>query len=109
VALAARWTRQPELVTLEAELRRFVPAPLAEWIAGVDFHAISWAGRDERGLLDRLDLWARGPGDKVRMLTATVAPTPAQLSSAGYPGSGPLAALSWYPRHYQNLLKRVLP
>ncbi len=107
VALAARWTAHPTLGHYEAELRPHVTAALAAWLSRVGFQDISWAGREHRGVLDRLDLWAGSSTERLRMLAATVAPTPSQLASAGYPGKGPITALGWYPKHYRHLVRRM--
>ncbi|CAN5600447.1 hypothetical protein BH24CHL1_BH24CHL1_03940 [soil metagenome] len=108
VALAAQWTAHSHLQAYEKELRPHVSPALPPWLARVDFHDISWAGREDRGVLDRVGLWARSPAERLRMLSSTILPSPALLASAGYSGSGPLAAISWYPKHYRHLMRRIL-
>jgi hypothetical protein len=108
VALATRWTAHHQLAAYEQELRQHVSPALPLWLAGIDFHDICWAGREDRGVLDRLGLWARSPPERLRMLSATILPTPCLLASAGYTGSGPLATIGWYPKHYRHLVCRVL-
>lgn len=107
VALTTRTADVPALSRLETDLRPHVPRQMQHWVANLDFHSISWTGREDRGLLDRLDVWGRTPAERARMVTTTLAPTPDQLASAGYPGSGPLAILTWYPAHYRHLLRRL--
>jgi hypothetical protein len=107
VALAARETGEAVCEEVAAALRWYVPERMVAWLASVSLYDASWLARDERATLDRLGIWAHSAFERARMLGHTLVPTPAELGSSQADGTGLLAVLDAYRRHYGVLISRV--
>ena|GEM_PF-5921629 len=107
VALAARETGDPECESLRELLEPHVPHPMVNWAASVSLYHVSWAGRHDRGALDRHAIWAHTRRDRARMLAHTLLPSPAVLASEGDAGSGIADVIVGYGQHYRRLGGRI--
>jgi hypothetical protein len=107
VALAARETGDAGCDELRQMLEPYVPAAMVGWAATVSLFHVSWAGRHDRAAFDRHELWARSRVERARMLAHTLLPSPAILASDDRAGTGPVAVVKGYGRHYRRLAGRL--
>jgi hypothetical protein len=107
VALVARETGNPTAAEIADMLRPHVPPGMVRWAESVSLYDISYLGQVERRPFDRTTLWAMTPGDRTRMVAATLAPSPSTIGSERYTGEGLPAVARMYPRYYAGLLLRM--
>jgi hypothetical protein len=107
VALAARETGDVGCDELRQMLEPYVPAAMVGWAGSVSLYHVSWAGRHDRPAFDRHELWARSRAERARMLAHTLLPSPAILASDEGAGTGPVAVVKGYGRHYRRLARRL--
>jgi hypothetical protein len=106
-ALAARETGDAGCDELRQMLEPFVSPAMVTWVTNVSLYHVSWAGRHDRATFDRHAIWAHSGAERARMLAHTLLPTPAILASDDGAGTGPVAVVKGYGRHYRRLAGRL--
>lgn len=108
LAVAARETGNAHCQAAAALLAPFVTPAMRNWSATVSLYTVSWAGRHDRALLDRVAIWTSTPLDRARMLSHTVLAMPDRIDAPNVVRDGLLEIPRRYLRHYRHLLRRII-